>query len=58
MPADHQTLIGTLIAAAKREEEIIDALIAAVKAGNKTAILKAAHQIAENRNHSENNTEP
>lgn len=44
-----QTLIQTLMAAAKREEELIYALVSAVHCGDESAILKAARNIADNR---------
>ncbi len=45
-----QSLVGTLIQAAEREEVIIEKLVAAVESNDHKAMIKAAREIAENRN--------
>lgn len=42
-------LIGTLIAAAKRQDELIEALMRAVEAGDQQGINEAARAIAAHR---------
>jgi len=45
-----QTLIGTLLEAAIRDEQLIENIMVAVEKNDKTEILKAAHTLAINRN--------
>jgi len=50
MSAKPNTLVGTLIAAAEREEQMIERLMIAVEKNDKTAVTEAARAIAKNRN--------
>jgi hypothetical protein len=45
----HVGIIATLIEAARRQENLIDALAAAVDSGDETAILHTARNLAANR---------
>lgn len=50
----HTSLVQVLVAAAKREDELLESLVAAVSAGDNEAILDAARAVSANRQQGEN----